>query len=265
MYMKPTLHEFILSSLADGKYFFSKKDAMVALGLNQNQFQLQAFRLYQKKSLKNLGHGFFMVIPPEYRHFGSLPPHWIIDSCMKHLNHDYYIGLLSAASLYGSTQQQPMTFQVITNKQMRPIKLERGGIEFHCYKDCTQGAFEQITVPTGYAKISTKEQTMIDLVRFHTVCGYLSNVAAIVKDLGTQCKPEILSMIVKSEKMETVLQRLGYILELVDFPDLSTVVEDELKQRRMHDTLLRPDFHIKEGERINRWKLILNDTLEIDE
>lgn len=82
---------------------------------------------------------------------------------------------------------------------------------------------------------------------------------------GIQCKPETLSKVVKSEKMETVLQRLGYILELMDFPDLSIVVDKELKQRRMHDTLLRPDFHIKEGERINRWKLILNDTLEINE
>ncbi len=215
--MKAKLHDYILSLLADGKYFFSKKNAMIALNLNPNQFQLQAFRLYQKKSLKNLGHGFFMIIPPEYHHFGSLPPHWMIDPYMKYLNRDYYIGLLSAASLYGATQQQPMTFQVITNKRIRPIKLERGAIEFHCYKDCIQAVFEQITVPTGYAKISTREQTLVDLVRFHTVCGYLSNVAAIVKDLGTQCKPEALSRVVKSEKMETVLQRLGYILELVRF------------------------------------------------
>lgn len=263
--MRTTLQNYILSLLADGKYFFSKKDAVMALNLNQNQFQLQAFRLYQKKSLRNLGHGFFMIIPPEYHHFGSLPPHWIIDPYMKYLNHDYYIGLLSAASLYGATQQQPMTFQVITNTQMRPIKLERGDIEFHCYKDCTRGGVEQITVPTGYAKISTKEQTLVDLVRFHAVCGYLSNVAAIVRDLGPQCKPEALSLIVKSEKTETILQRLGYILELVSFPDLSAIVDQELRQRRVHDTLLRPDFHIKEGERINRWKLILNDTLEIDE
>ncbi len=64
---------------------------------------------------------------------------------------------------------------------------------------------------------------------------------------------------------ETVLQRLGYILELMHFSDLSEVIEMELKQRRIYDTLLRPDFYIKDGERKNRWKLILNDTLEIDE
>lgn len=263
--MNKNLYELTLSLLADGKYFFSKEEALQNLGLNQNQFRLQAFRLYQKKSLKNLGHGFFMIVPPEYHHFGSVPPHWIIDPYMKYLKHNYYIGLLSAASLYGTTQQQPMTFQVITDKPMRPIKLERGGIEFHCYKDCSRGSTEQITVPTGYAKISTKEQTLVDLVKFHTVCGYLSNVAAIIKELGAQSTPEALSCVVESEKVETGLQRLGYILELTGFFDLSNVVARELKRRHTYETLLRPDVHTREGQRMDKWKLILNDTLEFDE
>lgn len=263
--MNKNLHEFILSLLADGKYFFSKEEALRSLGFNPNQFRLQAFRLYKKKSLKNLGHGFFMIIPPEYHHFGSVPPHWIIDPYMKYLKHDYYIGLLSAASLYGTTQQQPMTFQVITDKPMRPIKLERGSIEFHCYKDCSRGSTEQITVPTGYAKISTKAQTLVDLVKFYPVCGYLSNVATIIKELGAQCSPETLSHVVEFETVETVLQRLAYILELTEFSSLSNVIDEELKRRHIYETLLRPDVHTREGQRIGKWKLVLNDTLEIDE
>lgn len=260
-----TIKDYILSQLADGKYFFSKEEVLSVLGLNQNQFRLQIFRLYQKQVVKNLGHGFFMIIPPEYYHLGSLPPHWIVDPLMNYLHHEYYIGLLSAASLYGATQQQPMTFQVITNQQMRPIKLERGGIDFHCYKDCSIARKEQITAPTGYAKISTREQTLVDLVRFHAVCGYLSNVASIIRDLGESCKADALALIVESEKMKSVLQRLGYILELVGYSDLAMIVEHHLSKQRVYETLLRPDFHVKEGKRIHRWKLLLNDTLEIDE
>lgn len=259
-----TMKNYIVSLQTDGKYFFSKEEALLALGLNENQFRLQIFRLHHKNIIKNLGHGFFMIIPPEYQHLGSLPPHWIIDPLMKYLTHDYYIGLLSAASLYGATEQQPMTFQVITDKQMKPLNLERGSIEFHCYKDCASAAKEQITAPTGYAKISTKEQTLVDLVRFHAVCGYLSNVAAIVQELSESCNPEALIHVVKSEKMKTVLQRLGYILELVEFPELAMVIEQELARRQIYETLLRPDFHIRKGRRIKRWKLILNDTLEIN-
>ncbi len=42
-----------------------------------------------------------------------------------------YIGLLSAASMYGATNQQPMSFQIITTKMRRSIALERGFIKFH--------------------------------------------------------------------------------------------------------------------------------------
>lgn len=260
-----TLQNYILCLLADGKYFFSKKEVLSSLGLTQNQFQLQAFRLYQKKAIQNLGHGFFMIIPQEYHHLGSLPPHWIVDPLMKYLGYDYYIGLLSAASLHGATQQQPMTFQVITNKPKKTIELKRGNIEFHSSKDCSLAVREKITTATGYAQISTREQTLVDLVRFHAACGYLSNVATIIRDLSESCKPEALTLVTQSEKTESVLQRLGYILELVGFPDLAIVVENELKKRRVYETLLRPDFHEKKGKRIDHWKLILNDTLEIDE
>ncbi|MBI5346739.1 MAG: type IV toxin-antitoxin system AbiEi family antitoxin [Chlamydiae bacterium] len=260
-----TIRDYILYLMSNGKNFFSKKEALSTLDLNQNQFYLQVRRLYEKKAIKNLVHGFYMIIPPEYRHLGSLPPHWIVDPLMKYLNYDYYIGLLSAASLYGATHQQPMTFQVVTDKQMRPIKLGRVRIEFHCYKDCSLAVKEKITLPTGYANISTKEQTLVDLVRFHSVCGYLSNVAIIIRDLGETCTPEALTQVIKSEKMKSVLQRLGYILELVGFPDLAKVVEHELTKRRVYETLLKPDFYIKKGKRVNRWKLIINDTLEIDE
>ena len=97
-----------------------------------------------------------MIISPEYYNFGSLPPHWIIDPLMKHFKQDYYL-LLSAASLYGTTEQQPMTFQVITDKQTKNISLERGGIEFHASKNCNI-AEKTITTPTGYAKIQLKSK-----------------------------------------------------------------------------------------------------------
>lgn len=125
------LKNHILILLTRGKHFFSKQEVISQLGLSQNQFRLQAYRLAQKKAIKKLTHDFFIIIPAEHYNFGSLPPHWIVDPLMKHLGQDYYIGLLSAASLYGTTEQQPMTFQVITNKQTKNIKLERGGIEFH--------------------------------------------------------------------------------------------------------------------------------------
>ena len=93
----------------------------------------------------------------------------------------------------------------------------------------------QITTPTGYAKISTKEQTLVDLIRFHAICGYLSNVSHIIRDLSEDCNHEFFAQVVALEKIETVLQRLA-TLELVGFPNLAITVEHELAKRRVYDT-----------------------------
>jgi predicted transcriptional regulator of viral defense system len=258
-----TLKEHINYLLAQGKYFFSKHEIMLELSLGQSQFRFQAYRLSQKNLIKKMANDFFMIVPAEYQQLGSLPPHWIVDALMKHLNQDYYIGLLSAASLYGATEQQPMTFQVITNKFTKKLILGRSEIEFYSFKSCLSSAKTQLTVPTGYVNISTKEQTIVDLVRLYKVSGHLGNVALVIKSLAQECDPSLLSDVIKHETNKTVLQRLGYILEIIKQTRLAMAIEKELLVRKIEYVLLRPDFHNKDGEKISRWKIIVNDSLEL--
>jgi len=48
-----TLKNHITHLLAQGKYFFSKQDVMLALSLEQSQFRFQAYRLLKKRFIKN--------------------------------------------------------------------------------------------------------------------------------------------------------------------------------------------------------------------
>ncbi len=258
-----TLHSYIQNLVAHGKYFFSKKNALIDLGITENQFRYQAYRLSKKRSLRRLIHGFYMIVPPEYQALGSLPLPWIIDPLMRYLERNYYIGLLSAASLYGATEQQPMTFQVIVDKALRTIKLPRGTIDFHVKKNCISSAIDHIAVPTGYANISTKEQTVIDLVRYYTVSGGLSNVALVLKELGKECKRSEFEKTIQREETTGSIQRLAYILDLLNYKALARVVEHELSKRNHFFIYLRPDVTEKMGERIARWKVILNDYVEL--
>ena len=259
-----SLKDYITSQLAVGKTFFVKEDALRILGITPEQFRYQAYRLSQKRLLKRLALNFYMIIPPEYFNLGTLPPIMLIDHLMKYLNQDYYVGLLSAASLYGATHQQPMSFQVITDKRIRNINLERGLIEFHSYGDCKSAFKESIAVQTGYVQISSKEQTMFDLVRFYQASGYMSNVALVIKTLAEECDQQALTLAAKNEKENPVLQRLGYILKFTEFPILADIISQELKKRKLRYVLLRPEFHRKIGEKLATWMLIVNDTLEIE-
>ncbi len=257
-----TLNSYTQDLLSRGKRFFSKPEAMKALGLTENQFRHQAYRLSRKKVIRRLVRNFYMIIPTEYRALGSLTPHWIVYPLMKYLNRNYYIGLLSAASLYGTTHHQPMIFQVIVDKPMRTIKLPRGGIEFHVKRDCAKSALGQIKAPTGSVNISTKEQTLVDLVSYYKVSGGLDNVALIMTELGEECRPRALMRVIKNEST-AVLQRLGYLLEFSNYPQLAKVVERELSKREHSYILLFPRARQRTGEKATRWRLTLNDYVEL--
>ncbi len=259
-----SLKDFIASQLAVGKSFFVKEDALRILDITPEQFKYQAYRLSQKRLLKRLSHSFYMIIPPEYFNWGAMPPLMFIDHLMKYLNQDYYVGLLSAASLYGATHQQPMAFQVITTITMKNIKLKRGSVEFHSYSGCKSASKKSITVKTGYVQVSSKEQTMLDLIRFYKASGYLDNIALVIKDLAEQCDPNELSKVIKNEKENPILQRLGYILEFARFENLANIVAEKLKKRKLRYVLLKPEFHRKIGKKLETWKLIVNDTLELE-
>jgi len=258
-----SLNDYLKNLLARGKYFFTKQDALLELGLTENQLRFQAYRLSKKKLLKRFGHDFFMIISPEHFVTGSLPPQWIVDAYMKHIDQDYYIGLLSAASFFGATEQQPMTFQVITNKKTKPIHLERGSIDFHTFNGCVDASKTTIKVPTGYAKISTPEQTMIDLLRFYEASGHLSNVVAVIQLLAEEINTITFTYVVEHEQTKSVLQRLGYILEILSLPKLAKIVETALEKRTIEYTPLRPDLPEKDGIKNSRWKIVINDEVDI--
>lgn len=245
------LEEFITYKLANGAYFFTKQEALKTLGISPDQFRHQAYRLSIKKVLMRLIGGFYMIIPAEYYHQGSLPPLWIIDQLMGYLDQPYYVGLLSAAALYGSTEQQPMTFQVITNKLTRAIDLERGLITFHTFSECKKSHVIKHKVPTGYVFISSKTQTMVDLIRYHQASGYMSNVAIVIKNIAAECNLDDFKEEIKGERTGPILQRLGYILALQGLSNFALVVEEELSKRSTRYVLLEPDSHSKSGKKYN--------------
>lgn len=260
-----TLKEYSKTLLSQGKHFFSKQKAMAELGLNAIQFQYQAYRLSQKKEIRKLIKDFYMIIPSEYYAMGSLPPHWIIDALMRHLDQDYYIGLLSAASLYGATEQQPMVFQVITTHQIRTIKLPRTSIEFHVSNQCVSALKTTISAPTGYVKISRKEQTIVDLIQYYDSCGYMSNVTSVIKILAQEINIDLFKQVIEREKITTVIQRAGYILEFLKFPELAAIVEHEISKRSVEYVPLQPDIHKRANYKKNdRWKIIINEKLELE-
>ena len=265
--MKVTLTKLVHTLLADGKHFFTKAFAAQELGISEAALGLQIMRLKSKGMIYSLRSGFYMIIPAEYSHMGTLPPLWVIDPLMQHLGYNYYVSMLSSSSIYGATQQQPQVFQVICDGQVPEIKLSRGAIQFHYSKDLSKAKIEKLKTPTSYASVASKEQTVLDLIKFYKACGYFSNIAAILKDLCPELNLDILKQVLESDGRSSHLQRLGYIFEILEFENLAKIVEKILQntRSRVFYRKLRPDLDGIEQARSKRWKLIINDQIEIDE
>jgi len=87
----------------------------------------------EKDEIAQIRQGFYVIIPPEYSKQGIIPPYLYIDDLMKSLDKPYYVGLLSAAALYGAAHQQPTGYTVITQSPA-PRSIDKLKILFFPWK-----------------------------------------------------------------------------------------------------------------------------------
>lgn len=62
-------------------------------------------RLTLSKRIQNVYKGFYVIIPTQYQLKGVVPPTYYINELMEYLGKPYYVGLLSAAAIYGASHQ----------------------------------------------------------------------------------------------------------------------------------------------------------------
>lgn len=217
---RPGLSSYVTGLLAAGRMVFSRDEAQAALGIGRGAFLAAAQKLQKRARLLNPRQGFYVVIPPQNLNFGGPPPASFIDDLMHHEKRPYYVGLLKAAELHGAAHHAVMEFQIVTDKQMRDIKVGRSKIVFYFKKDLTKVApgIEDHKTDTGKMKVSSVELTLLDLLRYPEASGGLDNVLTIFADLGP--KIDVGKMAPLCDAFErSILQRAGYLLDLSGLND----------------------------------------------
>jgi hypothetical protein len=119
-----------------GAISFSRKQVETAFTeLSESAVSSALHRQVNKNEVLAVWKGFYLIIPVKYATRGIIPPILFIDDLMKHLNRSYYVGLLNAASYYGSSHQQPQDYTVFCKPPvLRPLKKNGVTINFICRK-----------------------------------------------------------------------------------------------------------------------------------
>jgi predicted transcriptional regulator of viral defense system len=256
------LDKYLTEIRSQGRYAFTVEEIKDNFNLSSPAIRQNLFRLKSKKEIAMIRQGFYVIIPPEYSKQAMLPPYLFIDDLMKTLDKLYYVGLLSAAALYGAAHQQPMGYTVITQSPA-PRSIDKLKIVFFAKQNFLQDGIIQKKTPAGYINVSSPELTALDFFDYMHKFG-LNRITTILQELTEEMKPSALAKVAKNFLNTAAIQRLGYILEKeIRAKKLSDSLWKALNERNCFPVPLSPHKE-KKGETDSKWKIIINTEIESD-
>lgn len=226
-------------------------------------------RLSKKGKIVSIHKGFYLIISAAYANRGILPATLFIDSFMNYLKRPYYVGLLSAAALYGAAHQQPQEYFVITDYPvLRPSHKKGLKINFISKKTIDKKLLKERKTESGYIKVSSLVLTASDLVQFEKRSGGITRVTTVLNELVEEINyREFNPDFFKATPTATV-QKLGYLIEnIIKNNDLANALFKASKKNNLnfYRIPLKPSAPAKSFSSENRWKVVANVEIEMEE
>lgn len=264
------LQKWIEAQMMRGRYVFIKED-VTNLGMYSKTDSLNRalYRAQEKGVIMSPWQNFYVAIPMEYRLKGEVPPSFYIDHLMRFLGREYYVSLLSAATLNGAGHQRAMVFQVtVQGKQIRSAVKNGTLLDFNLKKDIPSLYINKVKVQTGYMNVSCPELTALDLVSQEEKVGGLNRVAEVLIELAERMKWDESKQALFDYFNAPVVQRLGYLLDLIEESELANGLMQLAKQtgkivRKVR--LKQSKTETEDMEIDKKWKIIINQKIETDE
>ncbi len=245
-----------------GRYTFDRAEALAALGVSEAALKQAARLLAQRDVLFVPRRGFYVIVPTEYRDAGAPPPSWYVDALMRFHEQPYYVALLSAAALHGAAHHAPQELQVMTSAPLRPVAVGRTRIRFFVRHDVEDVPVLETKTATGTMRVSTAAATALDLVRYPRAAG-AANVPALLAGLVPRLRTAPL-VAVASRNEPRHVQRLGALLDRVGGKKLTRGLAQLVRRIDPPDVALRPDLPSADAHRDGRWRVLVNDAVEVD-
>lgn len=254
---------YIADLASRGRYHFTTAEAQAALGGSLPAVRASLRRLKRRGEIADPHRGFHVIVPPEYRRLGCLPPEQFVPQLMGYLGEQYYVALLSAAELHGAAHHRPQSFQVMVAKSRRLLGCGEVRVQFVARHDLAQTPTVEKNTPRGRMRVSSTEATAFELVGYADVCGGLDNVVSVLTELAEALDGKKLAAVARLSPVAWA-QRLGYLLDLIQQDELANALVPHVRD---HADAIAPLVRKKStarAERIERWKLAINARVEPD-
>jgi len=157
--------------------------------------------------------GFYAISLPEYGFDGIAPPIDYIDQLMCYLGKEYYVALLTAASLSGASHQAPHSFYVICDSNMHAKNKNGVKLEPIYKKKMPDKYIFRINSRAASVRISSPELTAIYLIVYMKRAGGINHVATVLSELAESLDFMRVDTNFFNEVSAASVQRFGYLLD----------------------------------------------------
>jgi len=267
--IKLSLGDWAENLAAKGGHFFSLNEARKAFSNDSEEaLKLKLSRLSKKGKIISIHKGYYLIIAPQYAGKGILPPSLFINGLMEYLERRYYVGLLNAAAFHGAAHQQPQEYFVFTDfPVLRPMRKKKIRINYISKRAPADKHLEKKKTETGFINISNPALTAMDMVQFDKRIGGLNRAAVVLNELAESIKPPQLNRNLLDTVPATVIQRTGFLLEVILKKDIGRHLYEECQKAGLEFSRvpLRTSAPTKGFSSDGHWKVIRNTEIEIDE
>ena len=252
-----TVAQFVEELLSQGRYTFVRKEAVLRLEGTPASVYMALYRLQKAGRLAMPRAGFYVIVDPQHRAAGILPPEWFVHDLMAFLKRPYYVGLLSAAQLHGAAHHPPQEFQVVVpGRRLRPLTSGNVRIAFFGKGPFRRAGIEDRKTPTGSLRASAPETTAWDLVRYPRAAGGLDHVVTVLSELSENLDSKRLRETAIRHGDPLVAQRLGHLLDTLGHPELTEGLSAWVKDAPIRR--LDPSLPWRKAAVDRKWRLAVN-------
>lgn len=174
----------------------------------------------------------WLIVPPEHEHYGAPPVGWWLHDYLKDTEPHYYLALLSAARHWGSGHDALQATQVMVGSQRASQTIGRLRLDYTCKKNIDKTPVVLVSTTVARMRVSTREATLLDLIRHQTEIGGLEAIVRIAHDFAPALAASNLVQALDALDQTRAAQRLGFVFEKLLLSEMAAAVEVWLQKRR---------------------------------
>ncbi|HEV2887116.1 MAG TPA: type IV toxin-antitoxin system AbiEi family antitoxin [Jatrophihabitans sp.] len=195
-----------------------------------------------------------------------LPATDFIDAYMRALGRRYYVGLLSAAELWGAAHQRPQTFQVVVDKNIADKDFGRVKLRFYTANRAGRVPVAQRASVAASFLVSSPPVTLLDIADRPRECGGVNNVATVAHELVDEQKPTGPDLAAAAADFPAAAaRRLGWLLTHTGADiDLRPLRELSARHPTKRSTTYLDPTGPRAGATDRTWQIIINTEVEAD-